>query len=130
MLNYFAYSQTNWDPSEKFNAVLGLRYDGNTNYGGKLNPTAGINYKPFDWLGFNASIGTGYKTPTYRQLYQRFTNLAGGGYTVVGISNIENTLAEMQASGDIQDIWPMASQVKDLKPESSTSLNVQMSLKP
>lgn len=130
MLNYFTYSQTNWNPSEKFNAVLGFRYDGNTTYGGKLNPTAGITYKPFKWLDFNTSIGTGYKAPTYRQLYQRFTNLAGGGYTVLGTSNIENNLAEMQSSGDIQQIWNSAAQVKDLKAERSSSFNITMNIKP
>lgn len=129
MLNYFAYSQANFDPMPKLGLVAGLRYDRNNLYGGRLNPTAGINYKAASWLGINVSLGSGFKTPTYRQLYQRFTNLSQG-YTVLGTSNIGSVLEEMKETGDIQQIWAIASQVKDLKAESSTSLNAQLSIKP
>ena len=129
MFNYFAYSQVNFEPVSKLGIVAGLRYDGNNLYGGRLNPTAGVNFKPNDWLGVNISLGTGFKTPTYRQLYQRFTNLSQG-YTVLGTSDIKQTLEEMQQTGDIQQVWAIAGQVKDLKAESSTSLNAQVSIKP
>lgn len=129
MLNYFGYSQANWEPSQTFSAVAGLRYDGNDVYGGRLNPTGGINYQPYSWLGFKASVGTGFKSPTYAQLYQRFTNLSQG-YTVLGANNIQKDLAELTASGDIKQVWENAAQVTELKPESSASYNLQTTIKP
>ncbi len=129
MLNYFAYTQTNFEPVSSLSIVAGLRYDGNARYGGRLNPTAGINFKPTGWLGVNVSLGSGFKTPSYRQRYQRFTNL-GQGYTVLGTSGIDAALAGMKETGDLQQVWAIAARVKDLQAESSTSWNVQLHVRP
>jgi outer membrane receptor for ferrienterochelin and colicins len=129
MLNYFGYTQANWEPSARFSAVAGLRYDGNTLYGGRLNPTAGFQYRPATWLALKASLGTGYKAPTYRQLYQRFTNLSQG-YTVLGANSIREAIDELKATGDIEQVWTLGAQVLPLKPESSVSYNIQLTLKP
>jgi outer membrane receptor for ferrienterochelin and colicins len=106
-----------------------LRYDANTIYGGRLNPTAGLSYQPWKWLGIKTSLGTGYKSPTYRQLYQRFTNLSQG-YTVLGTDNIQDIIELMKADGEIKETWAIASQIRDLRPETSLSWNTQLSIRP
>lgn len=129
MYTYFGYAQANYKPSAKADVVLGGRYDGNNIYGGKFNPTLGGSYRPTDWLALKFSVGQGFKSPTYSQLYQVFTNLTEG-YTVVGANNFAAKAAELQAAGLVQQILPIASTIKDLQAETSTSWNMGFTLKP
>ncbi len=129
MLNYFAFSQSNWEVRPGLSAVAGLRYDGNSRFGGRLNPSVGMQYQARPWLRLHASLGTGFKSPTYRQMYQRFTNLSQG-YTVLGANNVQEALAEMEAAGDLQQVWAIAGQVKALEPETARSFNLQLSVQP
>jgi outer membrane receptor for ferrienterochelin and colicins len=129
MYNYFAYGQGNYKPFRQVSVIAGLRYDGNNIYGGKLNPSAGISYSPAAWLSFKGAVGKGYKSPTYRQLYQIFTNVSQG-YTVVGANVFAEGIKQLQAAGMVQQVWSIADQVKNLEAETSTSYNIGFSLKP
>lgn len=122
MSGYFAYLQGEYASSEKFRLTAGLRYDGNTDYGGRLNLSAGALFKPAEWLSFRASLGNGFKPPTYAQMYQVFTNITQG-YTVIGAHNFAEKAAELKAAGTIAQVWDNASQIALLKPETSTSIN-------
>ncbi|MCW3463115.1 TonB-dependent receptor plug domain-containing protein [Chitinophaga nivalis] len=124
MNGLFAYTQADWKPHEKFNALAGLRYDHHNTYGGRLNPSAGLRYSPLPQLTLKASLGTGFKTPDFKERYQVFTNLQQG-YTVLGAAVMEDALKEMQASGQISEIRPVADRIgKNLQPETSVSYNV------
>ncbi len=46
-----------------YRLTAGLRYDGNTIFGGKINPTAGASYTFTPWLSIKTAIGKGYKSP-------------------------------------------------------------------
>lgn len=122
MSGYFAYLQGEYASSEKFRLTAGLRYDGNTDYGGRLNLSAGALFKPTQWLSFRASLGNGFKPPTYAQMYQVFTNITQG-YTVIGAHNFAEKAAELKAAGTIAQVWDNAAQIALLKPETSTSIN-------
>ncbi|WP_198673976.1 TonB-dependent receptor [Chitinophaga alhagiae] len=122
MTNYFIYAQANYTPVQPLTIIAGGRYDGNTVYGGRLNPSLGLRYRALPWLALNASLGQGYKAPTYAQLYQVFTNITQG-YTVIGANNFAEKAAAMQHAGLIQQIWPNAGQLGNLRPEVSTSYN-------
>lgn len=122
MTNYFVYAQANYTPVQQLSLIAGGRYDGNTVYGGRFNPSMGLRYNALPWLVVSASIGQGYKAPTYAQLYQVFTNITQG-YTVIGANNFAEKAAAMQQAGLIQQIWPNAGLLGNLRPEVSTSYN-------
>jgi outer membrane receptor for ferrienterochelin and colicins len=127
--NYFGFVQGHYDPVVKVGLTGGVRYDGNTLYGGRLNPSVGLRYAPFSWITLKGGMGKGYRSPSYRQLYQVFTNILQG-YTVIGANTFAEGVKELQASGLIEQVWPVASQVKDLRPETSTSFNIGWELTP
>ncbi|WP_109695504.1 TonB-dependent receptor plug domain-containing protein [Chitinophaga deserti] len=127
MNGYFGYLQTEYSATDKFKLTAGLRYDGNSDYGGRLNLSAGALYRPVQWLGIRASMGNGFKPPTYAQMYQVFTNITQG-YTVIGAHNFAEKAAQLKAAGTVAQIWDNASQVNTLQPETSTSFNTGITL--
>jgi outer membrane receptor for ferrienterochelin and colicins len=129
MFNYFAYGQASWKPGKRVNIIAGARYTGNNLYGGKITPGTGITYMPVTWFTLKASVGQGFKSPTYAQMYQLFTNTVVG-YTTVGANNIQEGIAALKAAGQVTSVWNNASQVTDLKAETSTSWNAGFSIRP
>lgn len=126
----FAYMQGDWKPGVKAGARLGFRYDYHNYYGGRINPGIGFNYSPFSFLDIKAAVGTGYKTPGFKERFQVFTN-PQAGYTVVGVEQAASVLASMQANGQISEIRPIAKTISnDLKPETSVSYNLGITLTP
>lgn len=123
MLNYFAYAQAQYKPGNTLQLTAGLRYDGNTDYGGKLNFSAGAGYRPAKWLKLNASFGNGFKAPTYAQMYQVFTNITQG-YTVIGANIFHAKAEELKNAGTVKQVWGNAVNIRDLQPETSTSFNL------
>ncbi|MRG48949.1 TonB-dependent receptor [Chitinophaga sp. SYP-B3965] len=122
MYNYFGYAQLNYTPSTRYSFIAGLRYDGNNVYGGKLNPSLGATWSPAAWVKIKTSLGKGFKSPTYAQMYQVFTNITQG-YTVIGANNFEEKIVELQKAGLVQQVWANAAGIRDLQPETSTSFN-------
>lgn len=122
MYNYFGYAQLNYNPKPAYSFIAGLRYDGNNVYGGKLNPSFGATWSPAAWVKIKTSLGKGFKSPTYAQMYQVFTNITQG-YTVIGANNFEEKIAELQKAGLVQQVWANAAGIRDLQPETSTSFN-------
>jgi outer membrane receptor for ferrienterochelin and colicins len=129
MYNYFVYGQGNYKPVKQMSLTAGVRYDGNTLFGGKINPTAGASYALTNWMSIKAAIGKGYKSPDYRQLYQVFTNVAQG-YSVIGANVFNEGVKQLQAAGLVQQVWTTANQIKDLEAETSTSYNIGVNIKP
>ncbi len=128
MSGYFGYLQGEFAQSEKFRLTAGFRYDGNTDYGGRLNLSAGALYRPAEWITFRASLGNGFKPPTYAQMYQVFTNITQG-YTVIGAHNFAEKAAGLKAAGTIAQVWDNASQIASLEPETSTSINAGITIR-
>lgn len=127
--NYFAYVQSQWQAGKPLQLTAGLRYDGNSMYGGRLNPSAGVRYTPVKWITLRGSVGMGFRSPAYRQLYQVFTN-ADQGYTVVGANVFAEGIAALRQAGLVQQLWTIANDVKPLKAETSTSWNAGIELQP
>jgi outer membrane receptor for ferrienterochelin and colicins len=117
----FIYAQDDWTVSEKLNLTGGLRGERQNRYGSSLTPSFGIKYQPVQPLTLKAAIATGFKTPDFRQLYLNFTNLAGGGYTVLGTDIFTTELKKLQDAGQIASVFPNASKVTALQPERSVS---------
>lgn len=126
----YAYLQGDWKPGAKADARLGFRYDHNSYYGGRFNPSIGFNYTPASFIMIKAAVGTGYKTPGFKERFQVFTN-PQAGYTVAGVEEVARVLADMQANGKISEIRPIAKTISnDLKPETSVSYNLGITLTP
>ncbi len=129
MSDYFLYAQHEWHPTAKWNILTGLRYDVPSDYHSQLSPKIAAQYIWNSHWKFRASIGTGYKSPDFRQLYLDFTNNIVG-YTVLGARVMEYALNKMQAEGQIAQISvPPDGQNTNLKPESSIAYNIGSSFR-
>lgn len=126
----YAYLQSDWRVTNKFTTRLGVRYDHSDFYGGRLNPSAGLKYSLSDKLAFTAAFGTGYKTPDFQKRYQVFTN-PQAGYTVLGVEEVAQQIAAMQAAGLISEVRPVAKNINTaLMPETAISYNVGINYTP
>lgn len=123
--SYFAYLQANKTLGKNTTLLGGLRYDYTENYGGKINPSLGINQRISEKFLVKAGFGTGFKTPDFKTRYHVFYN-PSANYYVIGTEVLKGTLDKMQAEGEISEIRSyLVNQLdKQLKAERSTSLNI------
>lgn len=61
---------------------LSVRRDDYTGFGGTTNPKAALRFQPFDSLLFRASYSTGFRVPTFNQLFNGVTE---SPYTGAGV---------------------------------------------
>ncbi len=124
MNTYFAYLQSDWKITPTTALVTGLRYDGNNTYGGKLNPSAGLQQKINNRILYKLSAGTGFKAPDFKNRYQVFVN-PSSNYMVIGTDILQQTLEQMQQNGEISEIRQYVLQqiAGNLQPEKSLSIN-------
>ena len=127
----FAYLQANWLPNTTTELTGGLRYDRHNNYGGRFNPSIGLQQKITSWLSFKLATGTGFKTPDFKNRYQVFLNPLSN-YMVIGTEVLGETLKQLETAGQISEIRQHLLQQLDgnLQAERSTSLNISLLLKP
>jgi outer membrane receptor for ferrienterochelin and colicins len=118
----FAYLQTHYTPTDKIGILAGVRYDIHSLYGQQVSPRLGIRYAANEWLVLKATAGTGFKAPSFQQLYLSFRN-PSAGYAVLGVSVFEQEVARMQAAGEILEIYPLAENAGSLQAEHSLSFN-------
>ncbi|MNK13826.1 Colicin I receptor precursor [compost metagenome] len=130
MSNFFAFVQGDKNVIDKIVLRGGLRYDRTNSYGGKLNPSLGLQYNVHQKLSFKTGIGAGFKAPDYRMRYLVFYN-PSANYMVIGNEVLDKTLSEMQESGAISEIFALKDQLSGkLKAEKSTSYNLGANWKP
>lgn len=127
----FGYVQANWLWNEKTELTGGVRYDRHNNYGGRFNPSFGIQQKITSTLSVKASAGTGFKTPDFKNRYQVFLNPLSN-YMVIGTEVLGQTLKQLEEAGLISEIRQHLLQQldKNLQAESSTSFNLSIQFKP
>lgn len=126
----YAYLQYDTNPNENINIILGARLDNHNKYKSQFSPKAAIRYEFNSELAIKASVGYGFKTPDFRQLYFDFTN-ATVGYTVLGYNAVATKIPELQAEGQIANlIIPITEFESDLNSENSISLNLGADYQP
>lgn len=103
MKNGFVYAQGEWHLSPKLQMLGGGRYDYHGSYGGRFNPTIGLTYSPKTFLTWKVALGSGFKTPDFRQRFQVFTNPLVG-YTVLGADIARMQLLDMQQAGELSEL--------------------------
>jgi len=82
--------------------VFGARVEGDNRFGNESVPRFAMRYDPIEAVAIRASVGKGYRAPTFKELYLRFDN-PSEGYTVRGNQSLspESSLS-YQASVDAQ----------------------------
>ncbi|MFY7792974.1 MAG: TonB-dependent receptor plug domain-containing protein [Chitinophagaceae bacterium] len=128
----YAFLQQEWRATEKLVFTGGVRYDRNATYASVWSPKLAVQFRPTASLRINASVGRGFKAPDFRQLYLNFTNIAAGSYSVFGSLVAAEEIRRLQADGQIDQVLPAFGLLKDLKPETSTGINLglQYDLRP
>lgn len=128
---WHAFAQLEWKGVKNLTAISGLRYDYNTDFTARLSPKLALNYIVNEKIKLNASYGSGFKAPDFRQLYLSFTNNAAEGYSIYGSNEFSVRMLEQQQSmGLIAAILPAANLITRLKPEISDGFNLGLRLFP
>ncbi len=128
MYTQYAFTQWQYRPVDDLEIITGVRADNGNWFGSQISPKASVNYKRNN-IRYKASVGYGFKTPDFRQLYLNFTNIARG-YTVLGTEAVNAELQQLEQNGVVTRRLPAANQIAELNPERSRSVNVGMTYAP
>lgn len=121
--NIHLLAQHQWQPNADFGLVAGLRFDSHSDYAARLSPRLSLLYKPIDWGTIRLSAGSGFKAPTFQQLYLDFTNPAVG-YSVFGAVGLLEAVKRLRDGGEIQRMLRDVEGNAVLRPESSLSFGM------
>jgi outer membrane receptor for ferrienterochelin and colicins len=116
----FAFLQHAFMPEGPLQLTSSVRLDTHSGYGSHVSPRlAGL------WstgtARFRASVASGFKAPTFQQLYLDFTN-PGVGYTVIGSADVSRTLDQYANAGQIAYLVNGAAST--LRPETAWALDL------
>jgi outer membrane receptor for ferrienterochelin and colicins len=118
----FVFGQEEWNVTSWSQLLASARIDAHSDYETAFSPRIAGLVRPFKWLAFRASVGKGFKAPTFQQLYMDFTN-PQVGYSVFGSTNVAAAVDELDEQGQI------AFRIRDLtdyklRPEHSWAYNI------
>lgn len=123
-------NRTSWLFSQQQFFVIGaldlttsIRLDHHTDYGWQVSPKVGFMVKGNETIRLRGSVGTGFKAPTFQQLYMDYTNPVAG-YSVIGSADAASLLAEMTDTGLIRSVMTDLSSFDTVTPESSVAFNI------
>lgn len=122
----FIYGQLDATAFNKVNIILGSRYDNYTNYMPVISNKFALGFPLTKNIQINSSLGTGFKTPDFRQKYFDFTN-STIGYIVLGRDVAVDRLETMQ---NVQEIIPFSELNSPLKSETSLNINIGLKYNP
>ena len=106
------------------NYIFGARYDQYDEYESEFSPRFAIRTQINDNISSKISIGKGFKTPDFRQLYFNFSN-SNSGYSVIGFKAAKEIIYNLQSLGQISNLIISEEEFSgNLKPESSISFNL------
>ena len=63
--------------------TLAGRYDNYSGFGGTFNPKISAKFQPVDWLMFRGSYNTGFRVPSFNQIFNGVTQSPNPGNTLV-----------------------------------------------
>ncbi len=122
--SYFSFLQTDYTFYNTLNIIAGSRYDKYTLYDSEFSNKAAISLQLSEKFTFKSSIGSGYKTPDFRQLYFDFTNSING-YSVLGSTVVNDKIQQFQSEGILGDLLiPLEEIGSILQAENSLNINV------
>ncbi|CAN5427075.1 TonB-dependent receptor [soil metagenome] len=127
--NKFVYFQNEFTPFNSLNITAGIRYDDNSDYSSKLSPKFSFLYRPFNYLRIRSSYGTGFKAPSFQQLYLDFTN-PQVGYSVFGTAGFLSSLQKLIDNGEISKLLIDPATIGKIRPENSKAFNFDLTFNP
>ncbi|MDO3444956.1 TonB-dependent receptor [Agrobacterium sp. V1] len=107
-MHYAGFIQDEISLGEKWEMVLGGRFDHHEAFGWHASPRAYLLYHADEALTFKGGVGAGFKAPTLKQLSAGYEAIGGGGrFTIVGNPDLEpETNLSFEAGVEYQrDIW-------------------------
>ena len=125
----FAYLQEEWLPAPWLDVVVSARIDAHSDYASRASPKAALLIKPLPWLHLRGSAGSGFKAPTFQQLYLDFTN-PSVGYSVLGSTYVREGMALMRDEGQIAAVLQDAETLEQIRAESAVSFNTGVEITP
>ena len=126
----YLFTQVDGYISDKWNIILGARYDAHNAYKSQFSPKLASRYELTEALAVKGSVGYGFKVPDFRQLYFNFSN-SSVGYTVLGYNAVQTELTELEEQGQIANVVvPLDSFDDTLSPENSISINAGLDYRP
>jgi len=117
------FSQQQFFLTDTVDLTTSVRVDHHTDYGWQVSPKAGFMVKSRDTIRLRGSVGTGFKAPTFQQLYMDYTNPVAG-YSVIGSADASSLLAGLESSGQIRTVMTNLASFDTVTPESSVSFNI------
>ena len=127
--NTYGFIQHEWLPDDVIDVVASARLDVHSDYNARLSPKLALLVKPNDWLRIRASAGSGFKAPTFQQLYMDFTNPAAG-YSVLGSADILQAVEELDNQNQIQYYLTNPAAIDVTGPESAVAFNLGFEVTP
>ncbi|MDX3929994.1 MAG: TonB-dependent receptor [Shinella sp.] len=107
-MHYAAFLQDEIALADRWELVLGSRFDHHEEFGWHTSPRAYLLHHFNDSLTFKAGVGAGFKAPTLKQLSPEYSAIAGGGrFTIVGNPDLKpETNLSFEAGLEYQQgIW-------------------------
>jgi len=127
--NYVAFAQHEWIPRRMLDVVASARVDVHSEYDVHFSPKLSALWRVNEKCRVRAGVGSGFKSPTFSQLYLDFTN-PQVGYSIFGSSNVAESVQRLLALGQIRELPVDPAVLARLKPESSWAYNVSLDLQP
>lgn len=125
----FTFLQEEWLPTAWLDVVVGVRVDAHSDYATRVSPKAALLVKTLPWIHLRGSVGSGFKAPTFQQLYLDFTN-PSVGYSVLGSTYVREGMALMQDEDQIAAVLQDAETMEQIRAESAVSFNTGIEIAP
>ena len=117
------FSQQQFFVTDALEMTSSLRLDHHSDYGWQVSPKAGFMIKARETIRIRGSVGTGFKAPTFQQLYMDYTNPVAG-YSVIGSADASGLLSDLEDAGQIRTTLTDLNAYQTVTPESSISFNL------
>lgn len=120
---FYTFLQADYFPNDYLDIILSCRYDKHSDYKDKISPKFAFSYQLIDNFHLKASLGAGFKAPTFQQLYMNWNN-PQVGYSVFGTAFYQNGIDELKQQGLLINETIKYDKIEKLLPESSISINI------
>lgn len=127
--NYLAFLQHEWLPHRALDIIAGARIDAHSDYDPHFSPKLAALWRAHKGCQLRAGFCSGFKAPSFSQLYLDFTN-PQVGYSVFGSTGVRESLQALIARGEIRELFIDPATLKQLEAESATALNFSIDAQP
>ncbi len=78
-----AYGEALFPVLPGLDLITAVRIDDYTGFGNTVNPKISVRFRPGDWIMFRGSYGTGFRVPTFNQIFNGTSESPNPGNTLV-----------------------------------------------